>query len=285
MATTLEIIQGINQAAANAYDGAHDERFVTGEPKKIGLSREEGCPIIDSRVSDGFGIKIIGDMLQINYEANVRLSDVYAVGFEEECEIKVEAIAAFLKKEYKLLTGKMLKLTAQGEINCFVQNTSRVRTFVMCHKLYKIGGMKDVETLGEGNISSMDAKYQKFLKEGSFADEKKTYNMRHREETGDSDLEDHYGPSDPSPTGKERAGAHSTTDATDERIKREKSRRRLEALEHLVKNMDLSDDDRDFFMDMKQKIESGIAPDYFETQQASSILYHLNRHPAWKLFE
>ena len=28
MATTLEIIQGISQAAANAYDGAHDERFV-----------------------------------------------------------------------------------------------------------------------------------------------------------------------------------------------------------------------------------------------------------------
>jgi len=56
MATTLEIIQGINQAAANAYDGAHDERFVDGDAKKVGLSREEGCPIIDSRVSDGFGI-------------------------------------------------------------------------------------------------------------------------------------------------------------------------------------------------------------------------------------
>ena len=25
--TTLEIIQGLSQAAANAYDGSHDERF------------------------------------------------------------------------------------------------------------------------------------------------------------------------------------------------------------------------------------------------------------------
>jgi len=168
MATTLEIIQGINQAAANAYDGAHDQRFVTGEPKKIGLSREEGCPIVDSRVSDGFGVKIIGDMLQINYEANVRLSDVYANGFEEECERRVEAIATFLKKEFQTITGTSLSLTGQGEAKCLVQNTSRVRTFVMCHKLYKIGGLQGVETLGEGITDPIDVKYHKFLKEGSF---------------------------------------------------------------------------------------------------------------------
>ena len=168
MATTLEIIQGINQAAANAYDGSHDKRFITGEPKEIGLSREEGCAIVDSRVSDGFGVKIIGDMLQINYEANVRLSDVYAVGFEEECERRVHAIAEFLKKEFKVITGKGLSLTPEGEVKCMVQNTSRVRTFVTCHRLYKIGGLQGVETLGEAVTNPMDVKYQKFLKEGSF---------------------------------------------------------------------------------------------------------------------
>jgi len=169
MATTLEIIQGINQAAANAYDGAHDERFVSGDAKKIGLSREEGCPIIDSRVLDGFGVKIIGDMLQINYEANIKLSDVYASGFEEECDRRIHAIADFLKKEYKIITGKSLSLSPKEEIKCIVQNTSRIRTFVMCHKLFKIGGMKNVETLGEGISNSVDVKYQKFLKEGRFS--------------------------------------------------------------------------------------------------------------------
>ena len=168
MATTLEIIQGINQAAANAYDGSHDKRFITGEPKEIGLSREEGCAIVDSRISDGFGVKIIGDMLQINYEANVRLSDVYTVGFEEECERRVHAIAEFLKKEFKSITGNSLSLSAQGEAHCLVQNTSRVRTFVTCHRLYKIGGLQGVETLGEAVVDPMDVKYQKFLKEGSF---------------------------------------------------------------------------------------------------------------------
>ena len=114
MATTLEIIQGINQAAANAYDGAHSEKLVAGDTKEIGLNREEGCPIIDSRVSDGFGVKIIGDMLQINYEANVRLKDVYANGFEEDCDRKLAAIADFLKKEFKLITGSNLSLTPLG---------------------------------------------------------------------------------------------------------------------------------------------------------------------------
>tara|TARA_B100000963_G_scaffold361116_1_gene394937 strand:+ start:7372 stop:7881 length:510 start_codon:yes stop_codon:yes gene_type:complete len=168
MATTLEIIQGINQAAANAYDGSHDKRFVTGDAKEIGLSREEGCPIMDSRVSDGFGVKIIGDMLQINYEANVRLKDVYANGFEEECDRKLHSIADFLKKEFRLITGSTLSLTPQGECHCLVQNTSRVRTFVMAHRLFKINGMQGVETLGESITDPIDVKYQKFLKEGSF---------------------------------------------------------------------------------------------------------------------
>jgi len=175
MATTLEIIQGINQAAANAYDGAHDERFVQdGDVKKIGaLSREEGCAIIDSRVADGFGVKFIGDKLQINYEANVRLSDVYAKGFEEECERRIQAIADYLKKEYKVITGKRLTLSPQGEAKCIVQNTSRVRTFVMAHKLYKIGGMKDLGTLGEGIEDPLDVRYHNFLNEGGFSKDQK----------------------------------------------------------------------------------------------------------------
>ena len=43
MATTLEIVRGIQQASANAYDGSHDEKF-TGKDlaKEIGLKREQG---------------------------------------------------------------------------------------------------------------------------------------------------------------------------------------------------------------------------------------------------
>jgi len=169
MATTLEIITGLNQAAANAYDGAHDARFVVGDTKELGLSREEGCPIVDSRVSDGFGVKFVGDMLQINYESNVKLTAVYANGFEEECERRLQAIADFLKKEYKLITGKSISLSPQGEARCFVQSTGRVRTFVMAHRLYKIGGMKDVGTLGEAITDPLAVNYYNFLKGDGFA--------------------------------------------------------------------------------------------------------------------
>ena len=47
MATVYEIVQGLSQAAANAYDGALDEK---GEMLEAGLQREEGDPILDKRV-------------------------------------------------------------------------------------------------------------------------------------------------------------------------------------------------------------------------------------------
>ena len=44
MPTPLEIIRGVAQAAANAYDGALDQ---DGKPLDIGLSREEGHLVKD----------------------------------------------------------------------------------------------------------------------------------------------------------------------------------------------------------------------------------------------
>ena len=58
MSTTLEIINCISQVLANTYDGALDE---SGEPVKIGLRREEGNPLVDPRVMDGFGASVSGD--------------------------------------------------------------------------------------------------------------------------------------------------------------------------------------------------------------------------------
>jgi len=169
MATVLEIIQGLYQAAANAYDGAHDKRFVQeGDVKEVGLSREEGCPIVDSRVMDGFGIKIMGDMLQVNYQAEVQLREVYANGFEEECERRIDEITKFLKKEFKSITGNAVSLTSEGEVHCFVQNMSRVRTSLNATRLYKIGGMEDVLPVGECSDRKLDASFKKFLDQGGF---------------------------------------------------------------------------------------------------------------------
>ena len=83
MATVYEIVQGLSQAAANAYDGAMTE---DGEPIKAGLKREEGDPLIDKRVMDGFNVKFHGNMMRLSYMSEVTLKEVYANGFESDVE-------------------------------------------------------------------------------------------------------------------------------------------------------------------------------------------------------
>ena len=107
MATTLEIIRGISQAAANGYDGARDEN---GEPISIGLKREEGNPIIDSRVMDGFNCRMHGDLLCLTYQSEIHLRDVHDKNFESDIEQTIQDIANFLKKEYKKITKNALTL-------------------------------------------------------------------------------------------------------------------------------------------------------------------------------
>ena len=140
MATTLEIINGISQVLAKGYDGALDE---SDEPVKIGLKREEGDPLIDSRVIDGFGVKFEGNRLCITYSSEIKLKEVYGGSLEDDVSSKISDIAKFLKKEYKSLTKTGLSLTASGDVECFVQPLSRVRTLVTAKQRFAIGGIEE----------------------------------------------------------------------------------------------------------------------------------------------
>ena len=140
----LEIIQGLAQAAANAYDGTHDERFsLDGQVRKVGLQREQGCPIMDKRVNDGFSVKFYGSKLCINYQSDIRLKDVHGGKFEQDIARQLNEIKKFLQKEYKAVTGNSVTLTSDGEPKILVQSTSRVRTFVQAYQHYKISGVKE----------------------------------------------------------------------------------------------------------------------------------------------
>ena len=87
MASVYEIIKGINQAAANAYDGSHDKRFVVdGEDKGVGLRREEGCPIHDSRVIDGFKVRISGPKLIVTYQSELPMKSFHNTKMDDEIE-------------------------------------------------------------------------------------------------------------------------------------------------------------------------------------------------------
>jgi len=140
---TLEIIQGLSQAAANAYDGGHDERFtLDGQTRQVGLKREQGCPIMDKRVIDGFKVKFYGDCMIINYQSDVMMKDLKDGRFENEIAQTINEVKKFLQKEYKAVTGKSVSLTKKGECQMIVQATSRVRTFVQAYQHYKVGGLK-----------------------------------------------------------------------------------------------------------------------------------------------
>ena len=160
----LEIIQGLAQAAAHGYDGAHDERYShDGTARKIGLKREEGDPILDKRVNDGFSIKFHGNTLCIHYQADILLKDIYKGGFENEMARMINQVKKFLQKEYKAITGKGVTLTKEGDVSVLAQSTSRVRNFVQAYQYFKISGIKQDPDAGGSENRKVDVAIRKFL--------------------------------------------------------------------------------------------------------------------------
>ena len=160
MATTQEILQGIAQAAANAYDGALDDK---GEPIKVGLSREEGHLIHDSRIIDGFKVKIQADKLIVLYHGDITTKDVHGGKFEDEMQSMINDVVKFLKKEYKKITGNSLTLTKDGDVDVMVQKVSNVRTFVQANGTYKIGGLKGVDPMTQSSEEKLDGAIKDWL--------------------------------------------------------------------------------------------------------------------------
>ena len=155
MATVLDIIKGISQAAANAYDGAHDARYnADGEERSVGLRREAGDPVLDSREIDGFNVRFEVDKLRILYHAEIKLKETHDRNkFENDIAATINDVANYLKREYKKVTGDTLTLTKQGEPDILVQHISNVRSACQANCSYKIGGLGDTVDVLEGSNS------------------------------------------------------------------------------------------------------------------------------------
>lgn len=162
---SLKIIKGLAQAAANAYDGALDSE---GQPLKIGLRREEGHVIHDSRMLDGFKVNFVGPCMVIKYHSEIKLKEVYRGGFESEVEQRIEDIASFLKKEYRKITGESVSFRPDGEVTATVQNTSRVRFWVQAHRKYIISNLEGVEPIQEPSPGDIEDGFRSFLEQGGF---------------------------------------------------------------------------------------------------------------------
>jgi len=184
MASTLEIINGISQAMSNIHDGALDDE---GNPIEIGLKREEGHPINDSRVMDGFFVKLVGgNRLCVYYHGDVKLKEVHDKDFESDMESMIKDVVKFLKKEYKKISGSAISLKKDGEIDIRVESTSRIRAWVIAKCDYTIGGM-DADEVSAKSEYKLDDSIKKWLELGKKS--KKSQN--------DSRKKDSFEPFDP----------------------------------------------------------------------------------------
>jgi hypothetical protein len=158
MATILDVIKGLNQAAANSGDfgGEYDE------DQKIGLKREKGHPILDSRVMDGFRVRFAADKIIITYQSEMRLEELHPRNrFENEIENKFADIVKFLKREYKKIMKSSVTLKDPSESDILVQTTSRIHSWVQATKQYTIGGIDNVDTVRRTSVGDQDKPYEK----------------------------------------------------------------------------------------------------------------------------
>jgi hypothetical protein len=160
MATVLEIIRGLSTAAAAAYDG-----YELGE--EIGLKREEGHPVLDTRVIDGFRVRFSGKNLIVTYQSEMVLEELHPRNrFENEVEQKFADIVKFLQKEYKKVTKESISLKPLADADILVQSTSRIRSWVQATKQYEIPGLGDsVESNRKISIRDIDKSYEKQFKD------------------------------------------------------------------------------------------------------------------------
>ena len=167
MATIYDIVQGLSQAAANAYDGALGEDY---EPVETGaLKREEGNALIDQRIMDGFGVKFYGNMMCLSYHSEVQLKEIYGPGFESDIDQRMSDIAGWIKKEYKRITGDSVTLTAEGEVDIFAENSSRVRSWVTAKKHFKIGQLDEAMNIdNSGDTNPVEKNWESFLSQGGW---------------------------------------------------------------------------------------------------------------------
>jgi len=159
MSNILDVIKGLNQAASNAYDAYEID-------EEIGLKREAGHPVLDSRVIDGFRVRFAANKMIVTYQSEMRLEELHPRNqFENEIERKFADIIKFLKKEYKNITKATCSLTEVTEADIMVQSTSRYHTWVQATKQYNINhDQGDVVSLRRTSDRSIDHSFEKQFK-------------------------------------------------------------------------------------------------------------------------
>ena len=164
MANLAEIVSGLAQAAANAYDGALDEN---GDPLEIGLNRENNRGVkgmYKRPMMDGFKVSFSANQMIVKYTSEIMIQEANPRNkFNDEIERRFADITKFLKKEYNRLRKESVSLSPVGDASIILNSMSSVRSWVEARKVYEIGGSDGAESLRKPSGDSLEANFKKFL--------------------------------------------------------------------------------------------------------------------------
>lgn len=141
----VKIIKGLQQAAYNGSDMSSGDNM---SQEDIPLKREKGNKIVDTRVMDGFNVRIAGKYLTLTYQSEETIDHVHENGYEDDVRRTLRDLVQYLQKEYKNLSGESVTLTQVEEPHIQVQNTSSKRVWVQATAHYEVSTLEEFEKEG-----------------------------------------------------------------------------------------------------------------------------------------
>jgi len=103
----------------------------------------------------------------LSYHSEVKLKEVYTAGFESDVEDRMMEVVGWLKKEYRRITGNSVNLTKEGEVDMRVENSSRVRSWVIAQLSFRVGGLTE-EMNNKTGSKALDENWRSFVEQGGW---------------------------------------------------------------------------------------------------------------------
>jgi hypothetical protein len=161
----------INDLAIAVSNIMSQKGYDSGDPSvAIGLKREGGDPILDSRVMDGFNARFHGNHLIINYHAEMFPKDFHRKSAEDIKQDILDTFAnieKFLKKECSAMGAGRLNLTPVGEEDILIQYINRRKYNCIAKKVYTVRGKGPEEVASDEQKSHKLDTIKNYIKEHS----------------------------------------------------------------------------------------------------------------------
>lgn len=155
---------------AVAISNIMGQKGFDGAPNvQIGLKREEGDPILDSRIMDGFSARINGSQLIVNYHSMMTAAEFHskkdpAVMLKQNLKETFDNIEKFLKTEVSKLKVGSLRLKQIGEDDAIIQYLNRNRYNCVAKRVYEILGTDAEAPKSEKQKHHKDEVMKSFIK-------------------------------------------------------------------------------------------------------------------------